>query len=191
MTSNGSAPHVLFVCEGNICRSPYAMVSFSESWAAAGHGPVTSSSAGTRAPAGAGAHDELGRFFEDPGSTSMLAAHRSRPLDADLVRIADVVITMERRQRTDVLALVPRALRRTYMLHELALVAAAVRESSTSPDGASLADLTGRFRFAARDARDVADPIKGSAGDFADMAHDIDRSLHQVVPLLASVLAGR
>ena len=180
-------PRVLFVCEGNICRSPYAMVAFSELWSATEGTPAAPLSAGTRAPLGAGAHEQLRRFFVEPRSVAQLDAHRSRRMDAGLIRGVDLVLTMERGHRRDVLALVPGALRRTYTLGEFAQVARAAIESDVELHGMSLDDIAGRFRLAARGAADITDPVRGDASDFADMAHSVDDALKRVVALLHAV----
>lgn len=182
---------VLFVCEGNICRSPYAAVAFEERWRSlTGERPVVAS-AGTRAPLGAAAHPELEPYFRDEDSIARLHAHRSRRLETRQIREHSLVITMERGQREQVLDLAPAALRRTFTLLELARLAERVlAEPAEVHDGDTLTSLTGRHRLALAAAGgegDVADPIGGAPSDFARMAHDIDSALASTVELLRLV----
>lgn len=179
---------VLFVCEGNICRSPYAAVAFEERWySLTGEWPVVAS-AGTRAPLGAAAHPGLEPYFRDDRSIARLRAHRSRRLEARQIREHDLVITMERGHREPVLDLAPAALRRTFTLLELARLAERVlAEPAEIRDGDTLTSLTGRHRLvlAAADGEDdIADPIGGAPSDLARMAHDIDDAVASIVELL-------
>ena len=108
---------VLIVCTANICRSPASAVLLDS-----GTGPgVEVVSAGTRARSGDRAcpvaTDWAGEFVPSSGSTDVrevLTRHRSRPLSAELVAAADLVLTMSRRHRSAVVALVPQAQRRTF-----------------------------------------------------------------------------
>ncbi|CAN5897455.1 hypothetical protein BH23GEM9_BH23GEM9_31800 [soil metagenome] len=84
---------VLFVCLGNICRSPYAEAALRA--ATTGRG-ITVESAGFIGP-GRGV-PEAG--LEVAARRGMdLSAHSSRLLTPDLVQAADVVIVMDPRQR--------------------------------------------------------------------------------------------
>jgi protein-tyrosine-phosphatase len=112
---SGAPRRLLFVCMGNICRSPLAAA-----WAvkrAADQGlPLTIDSAGTH-----GYHRGRGA---DPRSQAVAQAaglslhtHRSRPVDADDFLCHDLVIAHDRRNLEDLRALCPEAFR-----HKLCLL---------------------------------------------------------------------
>lgn len=90
---------LLFVCLGNICRSPYAEHAF----AARANGSVQAASAGFIGP-NRPMPDTGQRVAELHGAD--LSGHRSRLFTAELVREADLVVVMDDRQR--------RALRRRF-----------------------------------------------------------------------------
>ncbi len=113
--------HVLFVCTGNLCRSPIAE-RLAAVWLQACEwlrdDEVRITSAGLRAadghpmnPPSAAALIELGG---DP------AGFRSQRLTSKLAADADLVLTMTRRHRRSVLELAPHGLRRTFTLTEAA-----------------------------------------------------------------------
>ncbi|WP_420369710.1 low molecular weight phosphatase family protein [Curtobacterium sp. L1-20] len=184
-----TARRILFVCEGNICRSPYAAAAFSERWETlAGARPTVVSSAGTRAVVGAPAHELLAGHLQEP---SLLDAHVARQLTAAIVRGQDLVLTMERAQRGAVLDLVPAALRRTFTLPEVQRLAEPVLDgwnADTLRGADSLHELLGRQRASGAGSTsaddDVADPVLGGAAEFAAMTARIDRAVDELVALL-------
>jgi protein-tyrosine-phosphatase len=83
---------VLFVCTGNICRSPMAAAIARDLLERAGRTDVVVSSAGTYALVGDGATGDALATAEEHGLH--LDDHRARQLTADLVADADLVIGM-------------------------------------------------------------------------------------------------
>src|SRR4051794_35290398 len=106
---------LLFVCTGNICRSPTAEL------VAAARLPSERfrvHSAGTSG---------LDGYAIEPGAARALRplgigcdAFRARRLTADMVRAADLVLTATRDHRAAVVALVPEAREYTYTMREYA-----------------------------------------------------------------------
>ena len=85
----------LFVCLGNICRSPFAAAITSAKLAASGTASVMIGSAGLRpSPEGvpAAAHDAARAFGVS------LAGHAPSQLTAEMIAAYDVVVVMEARQ---------------------------------------------------------------------------------------------
>ncbi len=106
------AHSVLFVCFGNICRSPFAEH-------AARFGPrLRVVSAGTHPHAGRSSPDDAVAAARRIGVD--LSAHRSQVVDAAMLEAADVVFVFDLRNERDLLARFP-AVRRK--LHQLSAVA--------------------------------------------------------------------
>jgi len=88
-----SPRRILFVCTGNICRSPMAAAIARAELDRAGAGGIEVESAGTMAMVGWGATREAARVAEEHGTS--LAGHRPRQLTRELVAGADLVVGME------------------------------------------------------------------------------------------------
>jgi protein-tyrosine phosphatase len=150
--------HLLFVCTGNICRSPSG-----ERLAAAlnAQDPITgfrASSAGTRAVIAHPVHPEAARVLADLGGDP--ADFAARQLTAKIAADADLVLAMTREHRDAVLELAPRQLRRTFTLTEAA-------ELITQFDPAEVGELASlRPRLRADQTPDVPDPIGQDAEVF-------------------------
>lgn len=110
---------ILFVCTGNICRSPLAELLM---WESINAPTITTSSAGTQALVG----------YPMPAIQQEIAMklgvrvpekHRAQQLTPQDVECADLILTMERQHRSEVVHLAPRAFRRTFTMRELAKIA--------------------------------------------------------------------
>jgi protein-tyrosine phosphatase len=184
--------HILFVCTGNLCRSPVAE-RLTASWARKALGAKAAaldiSSAGTAARA-----DEP----MDPKSAAALRGlggdpdgFRSRVLTSDMAEKADLVLTATGRQRRLVLEMAPRVLRRTFTLREAADLLAEV-----DLDGLRSLSPTARTRELALrlDARrghrrvsredDILDPI----GHRQAVHHETAKAIATALRPLAHVL---
>ena len=95
--------HVLFVCTGNICRSPIAE-RLSKAYAARlGINDFTASSAGTRAVIGHGIHHDAEFALQNLGGEA--SNFTARQLKPKVAAAADLVLTMTRSHRDMVLEL--------------------------------------------------------------------------------------
>ena len=167
--------HVLFVCTGNICRSPTAE-RLAAAYAAE-HGVLdfAASSAGTRAVIGHPIHPEAARVLEQTGAdTSNFGARQLKP---KIAAAADLIITMTSAHRDAVLETAPRQLRRTFTLTEAALLAS-MGGADTLPDLAAL-----RPHLAANDIADIPDPIGQSSEVFAVIGAQIADLLPPIMEL--------
>ena len=143
--------HILFVCTGNICRSPTAE-RLAAAYADQSEIPdFTASSAGTRAVIGHPIHRDAAVVLEKlGGDASDFAARQLKP---KIASAADLIIAMTGDHRDIVLETSPRQLRRTFTLTEAARLA--------SMEGVeTLADFAAfRPHLTADDMADIPDPI--------------------------------
>ncbi|MBJ7336732.1 low molecular weight phosphatase family protein, partial [Mycolicibacterium sp.] len=155
--------HVLFVCTGNICRSPTA-----ERLATALGAQLPefrASSAGTRAVIGHPIHDQAASVLEQLGGDA--ANFQARQINSRIASDADLVLTMTRAHRDTVLQLAPRQLHRTFTLSE----AAYLSTRHEAQDVAALAPL--RPLVDKHEVFDIADPIGHGPDVFATVGHRI------------------
>lgn len=171
---------MLFVCTGNVCRSPFA-----ERYArlAAERATVTEwdfASAGAGALVGSGMDrcmaTELQQLGGDP------SGFHARPLEREIIESADLIIGMETFHRTYVLDDFPGLVRRTFTLGQLARVA---REHPAQEHGAALLQAIGAFRHRAREEDDIPDPYRRGQ----DVAHQVATRIASLVDELVPRLA--
>jgi protein-tyrosine phosphatase len=167
--------HILFVCTGNVCRSPMAE-RLAIAYGARSHiDDIRTSSAGTHALTGRPIQPYAARVLDElGGDTSHFAA---RQLTPTLAANADLVLTMTRAHRDDVLKVAPQQLHRTFTLSEAARLA--------SEYGArSIEDLAAfRPQLPARGPSDIPDPMGQDKAFFAMVGAQIADLLPPVLEL--------
>lgn len=173
-----NALHVLFVCTGNICRSPTAERLTVAHAAERGISGLAVSSAGTRALIGHPIHPEAALVLQSLGVDG--ANFAARQINERIAADADLVLTMTRAHRDTVLEHAPHRLRRTFTLSEAARL--------VSDCGAqSVEDLAAlRRRITADESFDISDPIGQSADFFAAVATQIAECLTPILDLCQS-----
>jgi protein-tyrosine phosphatase len=170
-----TALHVLFVCTGNICRSPTAE-RLAAAYAAKFQIPdFTASSAGVRAVIAHPVHHEAAAVLETLGAdASNFAARQLKP---KLASEADLILTMTCAHRDAVLELVPHKLHRTFTVTEASRLASEFSARSIS----QLATL--RAQLSPRELSDIADPIGQSPEFFARVGSEIAQLLPPILEL--------
>ncbi|WP_327173783.1 protein-tyrosine-phosphatase [Mycolicibacterium mucogenicum] len=166
---------ILFVCTGNICRSPTAERLSSGIAAQRGIAEFDVSSAGTRAVIGHPIHQFAAEVLIGLGGDPTNFA--ARQLTPRIASDADLVLTMTSAHRTAVLELAPRQLRRTFTLGEASLLA--------STYGArTVADLAAlRLRLPEHQPVEIADPIGRDLETYEVVGEQIAALLPPVVTL--------
>ncbi|XVA01283.1 low molecular weight phosphatase family protein [Prescottella equi] len=115
---------LLFVCTGNICRSPIAE-RLASAWSARSDTiDLTVASAGTRAVVGSPMEPKAAQVLSDLGGSP--DGFVARQINPAVASSADLVLTMTEEHRDAVLKLSPRHLKRTFTLLEAAHIARAL-----------------------------------------------------------------
>ncbi len=182
---------VLFVCSGNICRSPLGAQVLT-----ARLGPDAPAfvveSAGTIAQDGApmdgAAAAQSVRLGGDP------SGHRSRYLTPEIVASADLVLTAERSHRAAAVGLAPRASKRAFTIKQFARVIDGLEPGDLADVGSpqELVERVARLRGvvpppADPAADDVDDPYRRSESTHVRVADEIDSALVTIADALRAV----
>jgi protein-tyrosine phosphatase len=192
------AYRVLFVCTGNICRSPFAerlMRARLDAKLGAEAARIETRSAGTFGLVGEPMMPEAAETLVRYGG--LCDGFAARALDPDQVEPADLILGLTREHRSAVLKMVPRASSRTVTLREYARLLTDVTPADLATAGpdpvqrfrAMTAAAFGRRGYAPpRDPSDddIPDPYGGPMAGYEKAAALIDEAL--AVPL--SLLAG-
>ena len=167
--------HVLFVCTGNICRSPTAE-RLAAAYAAQSQVPdFRASSAGTRAVVAHPIHPDAALVLEKLGGD--VSNFSAQQLTSRIASDADLVLTMTKAHRDAVLELAPHRLHRTFTLSEAARLASEFNARTV----ADLAAL--RPQLVAQELPDILDPIGQSAEFFAMVGSQIADLLPPILEL--------
>lgn len=171
---------IVTVCTGNICRSPAAELLLQSYLGEL----ATVRSAGTHAMVDHGIPAPMLVCLD--GESVEGRAHRAQQLTAELSRSADLVITMTALHRRWAVAEAPFALKRTFMLEEIATAArmgAPLAGNTPAERLAHVADAVQDFRpsLAGLPIADVPDPYGGSQREYQEAYAMIRDSVSDIV----------
>jgi len=181
---------ILFVCTGNICRSPYAERRLRQLLPEAG---VPIESAGTGAVVGSGIETETSEALRRLGAD--VTGYAARAVTPRLVEGAELVLTMTRAHRGDVARVRPSAMRRIFALGDFAdLCRSSQMWRPIVPTHPWLPQVVAeaaaaRGTIAPRDVGeiDVVDPYGRSARVHTEAFDRIEEFLEVIVAALGSV----
>jgi protein-tyrosine phosphatase len=185
-----SAPfRLLVVCEGNVCRSPWAEVLVRGHVGPDAAGRFRVASAGTHAAPGRRADPRLRALCATDRQRAEVGRHRSRRADVALLRAQDLVVVMERRHRQDLLDGWPEGLRRVVTLGEAEQLAR-IGPPTCGESELPVHELFAHRRSPAvqRSAEDVPDPVRGTEQDFADMGQRVRRMVDAFMPVVVAAV---
>lgn len=170
-------PQLLFVCTGNICRSPFAERYAQHVADRCGITGWTFASAGAGAMVGSSMDRTMATELQALGGDP--SGFRAQSLSREVIESADLIVAMETFHRSVVLDDFPGLVRRTFTLGQLARIA---RDYPADVHGTELLGQIGAFRQRARDEDDVPDPYRRGPEVSHDVAVRISGLLDELVP---------
>jgi protein-tyrosine-phosphatase len=196
VTPPGSEPPaftVLIVCTGNVCRSAFAERlgrAYLREHLGARAEAIRLTSAGTRAVVGSAMHPDSANALRGFGADA--GDFRARQLEDRMAAEADLILTMTRRHRRDVLHVAPRAMARTFTLREAAALLPTVGDRDIA--GRDIAERARSFvtamatargsRRSGEDGDDVFDPIGLPPAAHQEMGEMVTEALLPVLDRL-------
>lgn len=134
---------VLFVCTGNLCRSPTAEGILKDRFRAEGIQDILVSSAGTYGLEGEGAAPHAIDVARDHGID--LVGHVARKLTEEMIVESDLVVVMEMDHLQAVLDLYPEAVDKTRLLGQYGAEGNRIQETIPDPYGRPRRDYVKSF----------------------------------------------
>jgi protein-tyrosine phosphatase len=118
LKSQHNYANILFVCIGNICRSPFAQGLFTKLVRQEGHKGFHAESAGLIALGGNSATSLAQKVAAEHDVD--LAGHKAKRLSRELVDWSDLILVMEKSHEDELLADFPEAADKTFLIRRFA-----------------------------------------------------------------------
>ena len=118
MNTNKQISNILFVCIGNICRSPFAQWLFTKLMHREGYKTFHAESAGLLALPGNSATFLAQKVADEHGVD--LSGHRAKRISQELVDWSELILVMEKSHKNDLLADFPEAADKTFLIRRFA-----------------------------------------------------------------------
>lgn len=166
---------ILFVCEGNVCRSPLAADLLTRSLDRRGLA-ISIESAGTRALVGEGMDPATAQVAEHLGLDP--SRHRSRQLTKEMLSANRLVLTATRRIRRAVVQLYPPAVKDTFTIRQFGRIMCSAAEEPTGGHPAA-DDLVDAIRSFAAKHRGLQAPVDPDLDDVVD-PYGRESSVHEL-----------
>lgn len=115
---NKPISNILFVCIGNICRSPFAQGLFTKLMRKEGHKGFHAKSAGLLALPGNSVTFLAQKVAAEYGVD--LTGHQAKPLSQELVNGSGLILVMEKSHKDDLLVDFPEAAGKTFLIRRFA-----------------------------------------------------------------------
>lgn len=170
---------VLFVCTGNVCRSPMAEY-------------LLRAAAGTAFTVGSAGMQALIGEAMDPPSAAVLAelgidasGHRARQFEVRMAARADLVLTAERVHRDHILTEAPTLYRRVFTMKEYVRLARPIEGAAPADVVATAAGQRGTAEVVAESADDITDPFRGTVAQARSVADQVSVVVRSVIATLA------
>ncbi|GAB3915630.1 low molecular weight phosphatase family protein [Microlunatus endophyticus] len=187
--------HILIVCTGNVCRSPYAERLLTSRLTLGG---IKISSAGTAALVGADMDQRIRKRLIRARADA--SAFKARQLTSEMLQEADLVLCATRAHRSHVVRLSPRTVRRTFALAEFSDLARIMPSISNDPRDARYSEksLVKEVAFEAARYRqnvkprsvadsDIVDPYRRASAVVDRMADQIDALTRPLIELFGGL----
>jgi glycine hydroxymethyltransferase len=152
---------IIFICTGNLCRSPMAEGILKARWAALGRNDISVSSMGIHGLNHQPATEPARRICREHGID--ISTHFSRPLDFDEMSRSDLMFALEMVHKDFIRLFQPHLAEKTFLLGSWPL--------KDSPKG------------------NIRDPMGGGPKDYANAFETISRKIENIIPYLQAMFA--
>ncbi|MDP9118297.1 MAG: low molecular weight phosphatase family protein [Actinomycetota bacterium] len=171
---------VLYVCTGNVCRSPMAEL-LMRGWMRPDV-DATVGSAGVKALVGYGidrsSASALGQLGIDPSK------HRARQFEYWMAENSHLILTATRNQRDIVMTAAPRTMRRTFTMKEFVRLSGPLPGAGPDDVVAAAAARRGRVPSVTPEEDNVRDPYRGAIAQAKTIAEEITETVYSTLDVL-------